>query len=59
MASDRKLDLHLDLLDRDMSGLRSSAAHYHATDVASDDRFPDVDDILDRLTLNTKAVEKK
>ncbi len=59
MADDRKMDVDLDLLREDATDFRSSAAHFPAEDRAGNDRFPDVDDILDRLTTNTKAVEKK
>lgn len=59
MAGDRKMDVDLDLLHEDATDFRSSAAHFPADDDTSVDRFPDVDDILDRLTTNTKAVEKK
>jgi hypothetical protein len=59
MANDQNLDLHLDLATDDSYGLTSSGAAFQVNNVTCDDRFPDVDDILDRLTMNTKAVEKK
>jgi hypothetical protein len=59
MADDRKLDLHLDLLHEEATGARVSGTVSTTSGELADDRFPDVDDILDRLTVNTKAVEQK
>ena len=57
MANDGKID--------DLMSSRSVEPTDDArpnSDIASDstqDRFPHVDDILERLTVNTKAAEKK
>ena len=55
MASDETLALRFDLLNADTAGLRVSGAQLQTDNFAVDNRFPRVDDILDRLTLNTKA----
>ncbi|MDO6591284.1 MULTISPECIES: hypothetical protein [Rhodobacterales] len=57
MAGDRKMDV--DFLGEDATDFQVPTVHFPAEDDAREDRFPDVDDILDRLTTNTEAVEKK
>ncbi|SFR56306.1 hypothetical protein SAMN04488005_2914 [Yoonia tamlensis] len=59
MAQDKKPDMNPDFPENGMAGLRSTGAHGFASNTTSEDRFPQVDDILDRLTTNTRAVEKK
>jgi len=60
MASERKMGQHLELLNGEPVDLGTDSVDTYAEDEAgTDNRFQDVDDILDRLTVNTKAVEKK
>ena len=57
MADDRKTGQYFDLLGE--QSVNADASRLSRRNVAPDERFPDVDDILDRLTVNVRAAEKK
>ncbi|KJZ19232.1 hypothetical protein TW80_10575 [Loktanella sp. S4079] len=60
MASERKMSQDLELVNLKFDDRQGETASGNAdTDPSAIDRFPDVDDILERLTVNTKAAERK
>ncbi|PRY76021.1 hypothetical protein CLV80_110107 [Yoonia maritima] len=58
MADDRKTGQYFALLEEHSTD-ETIAQLGRNDDVTSHERFPDVEDILDRLAVNVRAAEKK